>query len=209
MNENTRKGGWLLICGSLMCVVTMGLHPAGGDARYLSKMASLFMATHYLAIVALQILIAGFIQVRKLLRADAALVFTTTGLSAAIIAGTINGIVLPLFASKFSAPDAEHEPIVYVLIKYCLTLNKAFDFVMIGSMCIATALWSVAMLKQKILDVWVAYIGLLLSFLIIVHFAAGFVFTSLTGFRLLSAGLIVWLLLLGIAMLRQRRSADV
>lgn len=204
MNENTRKGGWLLICGSLMCVVTMGLHPTGGDARYLSKMAPVFMVTHYLAIIALQILLAGFVQVRKLLRADAAFVFTATGLGAAIVAGAINGIALPLFASKFPAPDAEQERTVYVVIKYCLTLNKAFDYVMIGSMCVAAALWAVAMLKQKTLPAWVAYAGLLLSFLIVVFFVAGFVFTSLTGFRVLSAGLIVWLLLLGIAMLRSR-----
>lgn len=202
MNENTRKGGWLLICGSLMCVVTMGLHPIGGDARYLSKMAPVFMATHYLAIIALQILIAGFVNVKRLLRSDTAFVFTITGFSAAIIAGAIDGIALPLFASKFPAPDAEQERMVYVVIKYCLTLNKAFDYVMIGSLCVAIAMWSAAILKQKLKAVWVAYAGLLLSFLIVVSFMAGFVFTSLSGFRVLSAGLIIWLILLGTAMVR-------
>ncbi len=200
MKKHARNGGALLIAGCLMMTVTMGLHPAGGDVQHLSKMAPLFITTHYLGIVALQLMIAGFLQLKKIVRADAAFVFTTVGLAAGIIAGAINGIAIPLFAHKYDMPTDTQLEVIRVVIKFGLILNRAFDYVMIGALCIAVALWSVAIIRQKALAVWLGYVGIILSMLIVILFHLGFVFTSVAGIRVFSAGILCWMLLLGIAL---------
>jgi hypothetical protein len=69
--------------------------------------------------------------------------------------------------------------------------------------CIAISLWSVVVINTTLFPKWVGYFGLGTCILVVAAFIAGFIFVDLMGFRVFIAGLVVWMVIIGILLKRQ------
>jgi|GEM_PF-2093990 len=61
-------------------------------------------------------------------------------------------------------------------------------------------LWSVIIIKTRILPASVGYFGVVTCILVIGGMAAGFMFVNLTGFRVFIAGIVVWMAVIGMTL---------
>ena len=59
-NSYNKAGGYALIAGSMLAILTMGLHPTGGNFEHLKKIIPLNITAHSLGILALLFLLFGF-----------------------------------------------------------------------------------------------------------------------------------------------------
>jgi len=201
-NKMERGSGTALLLGSLLMIITMGLHPAGGSIEHLIKISSVIIITHSLAIISIPFIVFGFWGLTKRLYdqpllSTFAFIIICLGMIAVLFAAAVNGLVLPLFLKHFSQASPETINLVKPILAYNTSLNHAFDFIYIGAACAATALWSIAILKTNDLPKWIGYFGMLIALLFIVLLSTGFTLVDLTGFRVFIFGLVSWIVLTG------------
>ena len=207
-NQFYYYSGSALMLGSAIMVVTMVMHPSGGNPDHLRHVASMIIITHSLAILSIPVTLFGFWGLTKRMGPENPLVmvgFITmcTGLFAVMLAAAFNGLALPLFLNSHYTADAEAQKSLGLLLNYNSTLNHAFDYIFIGGVCLAVMLWSIATIGGDIFPKWVAYFGLVTCALVICSLFAGFIFVDLTGFRVFIAGLVVWMVINGVMLRRQ------
>ena len=208
MEKKSEAGyGISLIAGSLLMVVTMILHPAGGSLEHLFKITTFIVVSHSLALVSLPFILLGFwgltkrLEKQKLL-SDAGFITMLLGIFAVMCAAATNGLALPLLMNHFRDATPEAINSIKPIITYNTSLNQAFDFIYIGALCGSVSLFSVAILKTGSLPKWTGYFGIILSLLTIVAIIAGFTFVNLTGFRIFALGFVSWIVVTGINLRR-------
>ncbi len=81
-------------------------------------------------------------------------------------------------------------------------MNNAFDYIFTGAFCLAILFWSIAILFTKKLPVWIAYLGIVLSIVAALIFVSGFALVDLQGFRLFVSSIVLWIILVGITLIR-------
>jgi hypothetical protein len=209
MNVEKNAGIALLISCFLM-TVTMFMHPAGGSIEHLLRITNRIIITHSIAIVAMPFCFVGFWGLTKKLGTEnffsfTAMVVSGFGLIAGMCAAAVNGLVLPLYIQQYKDSPAEIIESIKPILKYGTSLNHAFDFIFIGALCLSILFWSIAMLQAKKLALWLGYFGIALSLLAIVMLAFGFVFVSLQGFRVFVYGVVVWLFLVSVLLIRPQK----
>jgi hypothetical protein len=202
-----KTGGIALLTGALLTVFTAVLHPEGGSIQYLQSMAPMIAVSHSAGLLAIPFLGLGFWVLTKRIGAGSFLpllsfAFTITGLSAGMMAATINGLALPLYVLNYKEATAEITAIIRPVIRYNVVLNQAFDYVFLGALSFAILCWAFSILYLGKLPKWIGYIGLIFSITVIVLFLTGYVFVNLHGFRLFLFFLVVWIGLVGVALLR-------
>ncbi len=202
-NQFNYYSGSALILGSAIMTITMVMHPTGGSFEHLKHVSSMIIITHSLAILSIPITLFGFWGLTKRFSAEnpysmGAFITMCIGFFAVLLAAAVNGLALPLFISQFHDSTPEMINSLTIVLKYNNALNHSFDYIFIGGVCIAVALWSVAIIKTKLFQQWVGYFGLLSCILVIGGLIAGFIFVDLTGFRLFIAGLVVWMIIIGV-----------
>lgn len=206
-SQPERNSGIALIAGSLLLMVTMLLHPAGGNIQYLQNTVSIIIVSHSIALLTIPFIFVGFWGLTKKLGTDnfislIAFPILLFGLIAGMIAAAINGLALPIFVQNYKEATPDIIGSLKPTLKFILSLNQAFDFIYIGAMCLSTLFWSVAILLTKKIPAWLGYLGMVLSLIAIVMLTSGFVFINLHGFRLFILGNIIWTILIGIILMR-------
>ncbi|MEO8404947.1 MAG: hypothetical protein ABI480_10135 [Chitinophagaceae bacterium] len=201
-NKFEYRCGTSLIIASLLMVVTMVMHPAGGSIEYLWKISSMIMITHSIALISVPFGLLGFWGLTKRLDSGNILsigAFITMGLGtiAVMCAAAVNGLVLPLFINHYRDSTPEKISAIKPFLNYNISLNHAFDLIYIGAACGAILLWSIVVLKTGRMPKWFGWLGILLAFIAIGSMIAGFIFFSLTGFRIFIFGFVVWTILAG------------
>ncbi|MES2109857.1 MAG: hypothetical protein V4577_13955 [Bacteroidota bacterium] len=207
-NQSNYYAGSALITGSVIMVVTMVMHPTGGGIEHLRHIASMIIITHSLAILSIPVTLFGFWGLTRRMGTDNPLVmvgFITIcmGLFAVMLAAALNGLALPLFINGHYATDPDAQKSLGLLLSYNQTLNHAFDYIFIGGVCLAVMLWSIVIIGGNIFPKWVAYFGLVTCIMVICSLFAGFIFVDLTGFRIFIAGLVVWMMVIGVMLKRK------
>lgn len=202
-----KNAGIALLSGSFLMVATMVLHPAGGNVEHLIKIQSIIITSHSLAILSLPCSFLGFLGLTRRLGVEnffsqMALCCMAFGLVAALGAAATNGLALPFFLQDYQEATPETSATVKTMIRYNFALNHAFDCILLGAMSLAILLWSVAALLTRKMHPGIGYLGLTLTLVAGVSWVAGYDFVSLHGFRLFVLGSVVWIGLVGIAMLR-------
>lgn len=210
MNKGIDKSaGLALLTGSVLMLTTMVLHPSGGNLQHLLRISRIVVISHSMALLAIPFLGFGFWGLTKRLGTHQFLpilsfAFMLTGLLAGFIAATINGLALPLFIQHYKDATAEEALSIRPILRSNLALNQAFDYVFLTAISVSIFCWSVAILTLRKLSRWMGYSGLLLSFSTIAMLLSGFVLISLHGFRLFIFSSIVWISLIGIALMRSQ-----
>jgi hypothetical protein len=203
MNKGSNKtGGYALITGSILAVLTMGLHPTGGNFNHIKKILPINIAAHSIGILALLVMLFGFVYLKNFFAHEkqlslAAFIATAAGLCAGILAATLNGLALSIFIGGYENPSPDMIDAIKPVMKYNFALNKAFDYIMITALNIAFFLWSVIMLGSKQFPKWLAYLGFVLNTAFLLLVFARFSLVDLRGFTVFVAGIVSWIILAG------------
>lgn len=205
----TKSAGYALILGSFLMTVTMILHPAGGSFEHLLRIIKVIVVSHTIAILSIPPMLFGFYGVYKSFKTAQSLslfafFIIALGLIAVMIAGALNGLVLPMFINNYKDATPETIETLKPIIRYNGALNHAFDYIFIGSVCISIVIWSILMLKTKTFPAWLAYFGFLLTGGFFIGLVSGFTYVSLLGFRVFIFSLVGWIISVGVVMARAK-----
>jgi hypothetical protein len=204
-----RKAGVAMIIFTLLILLTMIIHPAGGNFQHLLQLAPLTMGAHALAIVSLPFAAIGFWGLTRRIGVDhllsvTAFAFAVLGLIAAALAATTNGLVLPLFIRQYQDASADMVNTLKPLMTYSRTVNLAFDFIYTGAFSLAILLWSIAILSTRRLARWIGGLGIVVAVASAGVVGLGVSPGSLHGFHLFVMGLVVWTIAVSMEMMRNR-----
>lgn len=204
-----KNAGYSLFIGSLLIVATMVLHPAGGSIEHILKVKTMIIVTHSIAILSMPFCMIGFWGFTKKLGTEnffslPAFATAVFGLIAAMGAGMVNGLALPLFLERYKDASAAVLESIKPVVKYGSALNHGFDYIFIGAMCLSILLWSIAVLQTKKVTAWLGYFGIVLTLLAIVLLVTGFVFVNLYGFRVFVFGVAAWIVWVSFVLMRSK-----
>ncbi|MEL7001506.1 MAG: hypothetical protein AAFN93_02095 [Bacteroidota bacterium] len=202
-----KNAGRALIIGSVLMVLTMILHPVGGDIHHLIRISQVIIISHSLAIASIPINFYGFWGLTtKLGKTDifSLLAFIIMGMSllGAMLAASINGLALPFFVDHYGEANADTINAIHPVLEYSFALNKAMTIIYIVGSCLSVSLWSMAIIKQKSLPVWIGYLGLSLGVIAVILLLSGFVFNDLHGLRIFVVGNVVWTILTAYSLIK-------
>ena len=208
-SQTQKQAGIAVILGSLLMILTMALHPVGGNFEHLVKVANMAIIAHSIAIFSIPTTLIGFWGLSQRLAAQpllsrAGLIFGGISLMAALMAAAINGLALPFFVRRFENASPEELEMVRVALNYGMSLNHAMDYIFIGGICMAILIWSIAIWKTRTLPLAIALLGGVIGIGFLVTLASGFVLVDVHGFRIFVFGVAFWILSTGILMLKPK-----
>lgn len=202
MNKANKSAGLSLIIGSFLMIVTMVLHPVGGNFEQLLRIVTIGIVSHVIAIVSVPFVAYGFFGITMKLDASPflsrmAFSFMFFGLVAVMIAAALNGLILMNFVQRYEDATPEVIESIYPILRYNFAFNHAFDFIYIGAVCISTLFWSIAILRTGSFPKWLGIFGLILTLAACISILLGFVFVDLHGFRIFIFGTVSWTVIAG------------
>jgi hypothetical protein len=203
-----KQTGFCLILFTILIFLTMILHPAGGSLPHMVKITTMIVISHSIAILSLPFGAIGFWGLSRKLGPEniltaTAFAFSILALVAALLAGTTNGLILPLFVLHYKDATTEMIESLKPILTYGHAVNTAFDYIYTGAFSIAIAAWSVSALKTGKLPRRLAVWGLVVavSGVALAIFAASP--ATLYGLYLFAAGLISWTIFAGMTLIRK------
>jgi hypothetical protein len=211
--KDNRMGGIALIVGTIGGVITLLIHPSGRDLfapDQFAHTAQLLVVAHALAIVSVAALFLGALAIARHLAspdrlAIGALVVFGFACAAFISSATVDGFVGPAVLRKviFEPPQVSEQ--WRVLLAYNELLNQAFAEIFVVAWAIAIVLWSVSIVKSRLLAPTAGIYGLFVGAASVVAVVAG-VSGHADAIHLVMLGQIIWFPIVGILMWRLKES---
>ncbi|MDE3250523.1 MAG: hypothetical protein KGO82_17810 [Bacteroidota bacterium] len=198
--------GVSLLAGALLSTLAMSLHPAGGNLREIAHMKQAMLFSHSIALCCIPMLAFGYRGLSRLLSKGSpwtglGFSFIQFGLAGVLIAGTINGLVLPLFAISYQSFVID-EITAVAIIGYGSLFNHALAYIFIAAMVIAMSIWSGIIVRTNLLPRWLGIFGLGIVAAILIATGSQFHFTAVWAFRLLTFLLASWQLTVALLLMR-------
>lgn len=208
----TKVSGVSLCFGSLISVITMTLHPAGGSVEHIIRIQNVLVFSHSLGIACLPFMGFGALGMSCLLQTNSKTSLLSffvfcLGLVAAMIAAAVNGLIVPQFLSDLTARPVE-KSIVNAIVSYGHHINVSMANIFIFATCISILIWCVLIIQTQKLPKAAGYLGLLLLGFGLICLLLKANFTDLYGFRIFVAGLATWLTTTGIRMIMKGKSEN-
>ncbi|MDZ7650365.1 MAG: hypothetical protein U5K54_26280 [Cytophagales bacterium] len=109
MDVSQRNAGQMLLVGSVCLLATMVYHPPGGKIEYLIKTSALIVSSHSIALLSIPFFLTGFLGLSQIWKHNTLIPTFSFFIMfiaqlAGMIAGSINGLALPLFITNFEVP---------------------------------------------------------------------------------------------------------
>lgn len=195
---STKASGISLLLGATMAILTMALHPLGGDMAHIVKIKTILLISHSIAIACMPLIGFGLWGLSKLLininrTATLALFIALWGLSAATLAAMINGLVLPQFATTYLGSDLDAK-VLKSILDYGRYFNKSLAYVFMAAINVAILLWSILMTYLKNFGKWLGYCGLLVFAMGTAALFSNANMTSVEWFGIFVFGMASWLI---------------
>jgi hypothetical protein len=209
MKTNLQQvSGVCLIAGTVMTVVTMVLHPSGGDPGHIFKIRNVLIFSHSIAILSLPFLLFGFYGLTVSLKTKSrlsvlGLILMAFGLVGAMLAATLNGITFPLF---LSASEQDNPDLVRIVRHYAWAFANPMAYIFIFMSSMAVFIWSLVMFRRRDALRWPGVFGIVFLALTIIAHTAGLNMVSLGNFRVFMAGIVIWNILSGILLVKEEGS---
>jgi len=211
MNDD-RLGGLALIAGAVAGLVTMSLHPTGHDLAAPGQFAVAAFrnaAVHGLAIASLPVSFLGALALSRRLEsparlATAALVVYGFALAAVMNAAVVAGFVAPRLVKGMIDAAGPARDGWETLLDYNYFLNQAFARVYVVASFAAIFLWSLAIVRGRVLAAAVGVYGLVMAPVAVLAVASGHVRLGVHGFGLIMLVQALWLAAAGVLLLRFR-----
>lgn len=194
-----KAAGFCLLAGAVLATLTMAMHPVGGTLAEIAKRKDSFMFTHAVAIISIPFIAFGFWGLTVALATRNRISWLSFsigcfGLVAVMIAGTVNGFVLPSFASRYSESMAD-QAILRAVRDYGWMIGKSMDYIFITAISLAMIIWSCIIIRTGQLSKWLGYYGLLVVMVTATGLLLNFNFSSAWGFGIFIFGLVSWKIL--------------
>lgn len=203
-----KKAGLSLLIFTVLLILTMGLHPAGGSVEHLIRITKVIVITHAIAILSLPFGWIGFWGLTRRLGTDnfwpmLAFAMISLGLIAVLIAASANGLIVPIFLQNYKDATPEAIESIRPVLRYSFAINGAFDYIYTFAFCLAILGWSITILRTGRLPKWLGWSGIVVAIAAAVIFTSGIAVHSLQGFRVFVTAIVVWVLMAGIALYKQ------
>jgi hypothetical protein len=202
-----QRCGTALIAFTLLIAFTIVLHPTGGNIPYLIKIAPHIILAHSLALLSLPFAAIGFWGLTRRIGSDnflaiSAFVICCFGLVAVMFAGTTNGLIMPIFITRYQDAGPATLDALKPLISYTHAVNTAYDYIYTVALCLAIFCWSVAILRTGAFPRWTAWLGLTIPVIGGVGVLTASSPASLLGLQIFVLCLISWTIAIGMIMRR-------
>lgn len=147
--EQDRISGIAIIAGALMAVLTMALHPVGGDLRehydWLVRIAPVARGVHVLGLAAIAVQAFGFLGLYRQLGAGAGARAGLVAYAAAWVAvfggATLNGLVGPDLIEHYAGLEGAERAAMHVVWDSNGILSRVLDRIWITGTGIGTIAW--------------------------------------------------------------------
>ena len=194
-----KASGVSLLTGAVLATITMVMHPVGGSLAEIAARKGVFIFTHSLALISIPFIAFGFWGLPTALVTKSRISFLSFavscfGLIAVMAAGTLNGFVLPMFASNYSGSKVDGA-VLQAVRDYGWLLGSSMDYIFISGLSLAIAIWSGIMIATGQLSKWLGYYGLLIVVVTVSGLLMKFNFTSDVGFGVFIFTLVSWLII--------------
>lgn len=198
--RDDRIGGWALVGGTLMGLVTMALHPTGRDLlEDYDRSAPLVVASHAIAIAALPLMLVGALALRRRLAAAGSPGLAEGGLAAYAVAtvavlnaGVASGLIGPMIARRLLESEGVEAGMARTLFAFNGMVNHGFAFVYVGLAAAAIALWSWAGWRTRALPRALAALGLAVGGALVAITLAGRLRLDVHHFGMVVAAMGAW-----------------
>ncbi len=208
--------GIALSLGTLGGVMTMIFHPTGHDLlnqpdEIARRNELIAVVVHILAIISLPITFFGLLGFCRRLGLEnplvsAGLVVYGFGGIAVMSAAVLSGLVGPILTRKILESDEATQKILYAILMNNFQLNQGFTKVYLVAVAVAVIMWSILLLKKGRLMQITAIIGFLVGAFGLIGIFSGHLKLDVHGFGLLMFGQAIWMILVGIFMIRAEKS---
>lgn len=189
-------GGWAMIAGAVMGLVTMGFHPTGGGH------AALALAVHALAVTAAPIAFyGGWVLTRRLSAAGAlselALAFYGLSAVATLLATAASGFLASELIAQVAASQGEARAAAAAVLHYNGASNQAFARVLVAASSVAIGLWSMEIVRTGLMRRAAGILGCVIAPLTLLALFSGHLTLDVHGFGAVVLLQAVWLVLVG------------
>ena len=195
-----------MIAGAVMGLVTMAFHPTGGGH------AALALAVHALALAAVPLLFyGGWVLTRRLAAggpvAELALAFYGVAAIATLLAATASGFLASDLIARAAELQGEARAAADALLHYNYALNQAFAKVFVAASSVAILLWSMEILRTRLLRRVAGILGCVVAVLTLLALFSGHLRLDVHGFGAVVLAQAIWLILAGAELIRQPEKA--
>jgi hypothetical protein len=197
-----RLTGYCLIIGSILMVLTMLLHPAGGNIEHIIRISKMVILSHSIAVLSIPFIAFGFYGLAKKLNTESGLSYL--GLSiigfalvAVMLAALLNGLVLPMYLIKNATGTGQKLDSINQIISYSTTFNSALDYVFIAGYSLSMLIWSLLIIRTVAFPKWHGILGLVLVGISLTGVILQLNFISVTGFTVYVFGIVSWIISAG------------
>lgn len=210
--KDNRLGAIALLAGALMGIIVLASHPGGAHRVTPDQLQSLIVlniSVHALAIASLPILFLGAFVLTHEAVSDRrlgiiALVIFGFASVATMSAATMSGLVVSAALRHLVTHDAAAEQ-WHLLLAYTHTINQGFAQIGAVGFCVAIIIWSVALIKQRALNLVLGIYGILLGTAVITALISGAAELELHGgFEIITLGQSIWFILAAVLLWRNK-----
>jgi len=208
-----KKAGISLIVFTALITLTMVFHPSGGSFSHILKAARIAIISHTIALISLPFASIGLWGLTKKIGrsnffALCAFLMASFALIAVFMAGTLNGLALPIFVENYQ--DATDEVLVSLkpIMTFRQSINAAFDYVYIGGFCLSILFWSISILATRKLPLWIGYFGILIAVCGVAVNCLGVSPASVHGAMLFALCIVVWVITIAVNLINTTSEPD-
>ncbi len=191
-----KVSGISLLIGSVLATVTMAMHPVGGNLTTIAGKKGIFIFTHSLALISIPFIAFGFWGLATALVTKSRISFlafavSCFGLIAVMVAGTLNGFVLPMFASNYSGSTVDPS-VLQAVRDYGWLIGSSMDYIFITALSLAMVIWSGIIIDTGQLSKWLGYYGFVIVLVTVSGLLLKFNFTTDFGFGIFIFSIVSW-----------------
>ena len=199
-------GGWCMVASAAMGLVTMALHPTT------VANPALVLAVHALALAGVPVgLYGAWVLARRLGEggpaAELAFAFYTLAAAATLIAATASGLLAPDVIHHAAELQGDARAAADAVARYNHAVNQAFAKVFVAASSVAILLWSIEMLRTRLLARAAGIVGCVVAALTLLGLLAGHLRMDVHGFGAVVLGQAIWLVMVGLELRRGRPAA--
>ncbi len=189
-------GGWCMIGGAVLGLVTMAFHPTG-TARPLS-----LLVVHSLGILSLpMVFYGGFALAQRLSVRDPlpelALAFHGVAVLAGLLAATASGLMAPALATPSTEPTSMLAMVNTGILSYNHIVNQSFAKLLVATSSVAILLWSISMVRPRGRSRALGILGGGVAVTTLLALFSGQLTMNVHGFGAVAIGQAVWFILVG------------
>jgi hypothetical protein len=214
MRQEARYGA-LLIAGSAVLLVMSVVHPSTipfGDRDALARMAVVDAVAHSLAVLGIWLLLAGQVGFSRMLGLQrsvvlAALVASALPSAGIVVAGALDGFVIPKIAEQWMGADDATRATLKQLIRFCVLIASSLTRIYMLFVAVAILLWSWVVYRDR-LSRGLPWVGALVGFAGVATLIGGPAYVNVHELLALVAAQSAWMIWAGVLMIRKRTTVN-